>query len=133
MPQYQIVDSLGPNGEETSWVCIRVVEDDGRVSSRSWAPAEIDPAIRLNPSFPEAKDLRGGGNSALSYRLPTPTEWESLGFSLGDARHQRQYEALAAAVVAHGLVPAHEVARLTEIPLESLLASAESAAPEVNG
>lgn len=78
MPTHQIID----NPDEDRFpgqVCIATIEDDGRVSSLSWAPPDIDPAVRLNLDIGTADDKRTTTpDEPVAYRVPDETEFRAL-------------------------------------------------------
>lgn len=93
MPSYRIVDNDDPRFPDH--VLIEAVEDDGTVSSRSWAPADVDPAVRLSLDHPEAEDRRKGAakGAKVSWRLPTVAEVRAMGMADNDdaaAEHVRR-------------------------------------------
>lgn len=74
---FRIVDNNDPRFP--GQVCIECVEDDGRVSSRSWAPADVDPAVRIGPEHPVAVDDRTTTDTTeVVYRVPTVDEYKQL-------------------------------------------------------
>ncbi len=125
MPAYQIVDYPEPQGNvPADWVCIRVEEDDGRISSWSWAPPGLDPAVRLNPDHPIAKDLRGGDGRSVVYRVPTVAEWAQLGFG-ADHAHVDLHRVVAAYAVVIGASTLEEASRAAGLSPEDLVIEAQ--------
>lgn len=80
MTTYRIRDGPDPFGEfPPGWINIETSRHDGMVTSTSWAPPEVDPAIRLNPDYPSAEDWRGGEYGGIVvFRLPNAEEWVQL-------------------------------------------------------
>lgn len=77
MPTFVIVDHDDPRFPDM--VCIETHEGDGRVSSRSWAPLNVDPAIRIGPELPVAVDDRKTTDTTeIAYRVPTVAEYRTL-------------------------------------------------------
>lgn len=78
MPSHQIIDNPAED-RFPGQVCIATIEDDGTVSSLSWAPPDIDPAVRLNLDIGTADDKRTTTpNEAVAYRVPDEAEFRAL-------------------------------------------------------
>lgn len=77
MAQFVIVDHDDPRFPDHT--CIACFEDDGRMSSISWAPYDIDPAVRIGPEMPVAIDARKATETTeIAYRVPTIDEYRTL-------------------------------------------------------
>lgn len=116
-------------------VLIECVEG-GRVIWRSWAPDDIDPAIRLAPDqYPVVADERTDtATTEIAYRVPTVEEYRALnGIKARDytdpepgqagADHHRVLATLAAVVEA---VTVDDAAQAVELDKADLVAEAEA-------
>lgn len=91
--------------------------DNGRVLWRSWLPDDVDPAIRLNPDHPVARDDRSTTTTTeIAYRVPTVEEAPSVGIE-----DPEQHKAIAAYAVAKDVVTLADAAAAAELSEDDLI------------
>lgn len=130
MPTHQIID----NPDEDRFpgqVCIATIEDDGRISSLSWAPADIDPAVRLNLDIGVADDKRTTTpDEPVAYRVPDEAEFRALAnmrrseYELDGGKDDHRVVATYAAV--KELVTVEAAAEAAAVEPAALVAEAEA-------
>jgi len=95
-------------------VLIECVDDlSGEILWRSWAPEDVDPAIRLNPdSYPVVDDVRTTTETeTIHYRVPTVAEFTGLAGSYQEDAHRviATYAAVVEAVTVSEAAKAAQV------------------------
>lgn len=112
----RIVDNDKPS--HPGQTLIECVNDGGRVLWRSWAPDELDPAVRLSPTeFPVVADERSTTDTTeIAYRVPTVAEFESFA---GDSREE--HRVLATLAVTAGAVSLADAAQAAQVTQKALV------------
>lgn len=117
MSTVRIIDNDDDRYE--GWTLIECVDDTGQTVWRSWAPPEIDPAVRLNVDHPTATDDRTDtATTQIGYRVPTVEEASAHDLGITDPDHHRAVATYAAVVEA---VPVEDAAAAVELDAQALV------------
>lgn len=129
---FRIVDHNDPRFP--GHVCIECVEDDGRVSSRSWAPADVDPAVRVTEVAALVDDRTTTDTTEIPVRVPTVDEYRALcGIKRRDYADpdpgecgKDHHRVIATYLAVKEFVTVDEAAAAVEVDKAALVAEAEA-------